>query len=243
MAIPLAQAQSSLQVRHYVAHRRPVLPFQVHAVHRRVRHQLHRLRLLHLRRRHPAVQHPRHLPGRYRRQGVVHHAHRRRPLPLPVLEDGLLPRQQLQQHHPEPVHVALRREHVQPVVLRVDVPDGPGRLHQPLVAVRLVLLLRVMMMMIHQRQAEVGDPSGPIRVEQYVRRFDVSVNDWRDCVAVQILDASRRVERDLDPHLPRIQDAARYLHVVLVVQVIVESSIFHVLVDQQPLVLLHAVPN
>ncbi|GER50964.1 pleckstrin homology (PH) domain-containing protein [Striga asiatica] len=189
----LTQAQGPLQIRHHITHRGPILPFQMHAVHRRVRHQLHRLRLLRPRRAHSRVQNPAQFPSHHCRHRIVHHTNWAL---FPRLENGPLTRQQLQQHNPKPVNIALRSQHVQPIILRVDIPNCPRRLLGP---VKPTTTLRA-----HQRKPEIRNPRVPILVQQYVRRFNVPVDYRRDCVAMEILNPAGPTQRYLNPHFPRI---------------------------------------
>uniref|UniRef100_A0A8R7JX13 Uncharacterized protein n=1 Tax=Triticum urartu TaxID=4572 RepID=A0A8R7JX13_TRIUA len=240
----LAERERRLQVGHDVGHRRPVLALEPHAVHGRVRHQLHGLGLVRRRLRRAPVQHLAELPGHDARLRVVHHAHRAPALGL--LEDGALPRQRLQHHHAEAVHVALHGEVVQAVVLRVHVPHRAGGLHGQVLRLRLRAARLLRLRRPHQRQPEVRHARHPPAVQQDVGRLDVAVDDGRHGVRVQVLDAPRRVQQDLDAQLPRRHHRRRRVGVraaALGVEVVVERAVLHVLVHQQPLVVLLAVAD
>uniref|UniRef100_A0A452ZK61 Uncharacterized protein n=1 Tax=Aegilops tauschii subsp. strangulata TaxID=200361 RepID=A0A452ZK61_AEGTS len=88
-------------------------------------------------------------------------------------------------------------------------------------------------------QPKVGDLGLKVVIEKDVGRLDVAMDDLRMTVLVQVCQALGRPERDPPPALPVQQRRS----VAGVVQVGLERVVGDVLVDEQPLVAMDAVPQ
>jgi len=134
--------------------------------------------------------------------------------------NGALGREQLEQHDAEAVDVALVRELVVAVVLRVQVPQRPlragGDVAQP--------WLR------QPGQPEVRDLAVEPVVQEDVARLDVAVVDGRRGREVQVRDALRRLARDGQALVP---PERRAVHGA--VQVVGEGAVGDELVHHQRL--------
>uniref|UniRef100_A0A452ZK32 Uncharacterized protein n=1 Tax=Aegilops tauschii subsp. strangulata TaxID=200361 RepID=A0A452ZK32_AEGTS len=114
-------------------------------------------------------------------------------------------------------------------VLRRHVPESP---HHPRRNMAIVSVLDL-------GQPKVGDLGLKVVIEKDVGRLDVAMDDLRMTVLVQVCQALGRPERDPPPALPVQQRRS----VAGVVQVGLERVVGDVLVDEQPLVAMDAVPQ
>ncbi|KAG6554274.1 hypothetical protein Mapa_004190 [Marchantia paleacea] len=215
-----------LQSAHYLAHLGPPVRGVAHAGRGHLHHAEHLLLVIVVLQRRvgdhvqiPVLQRLRqHGPGPLHEAllaGGLRHVH------------GFLARDQLQQHHPERVHVRFVGELTAQGVLRSQVTEGAhdSRGH---VRVRLVGQLG---------QAEVRDLGFEAVVEQNVGRLDIPVDDLGVTVLVQVAQAPGGSQGDLHPRRP-VDDRH-----VLPVQGVLQSAVGHEVIHQQPLAVRNAVAH
>ncbi|CAM0870294.1 unnamed protein product, partial [Alopecurus aequalis] len=153
---------------------------------------------------------------------------------LQALVDHWPRAEHLEEHDAEGVHVGAVRQLLRLEVLRVQVPEASldGRAHVRLPERRP-----------DPRQPEVGhlrDHAAAAAVagaKEDVGGLDVAVDDVLRVSAVQVLQAPRRADADLQPLLPRQR------RLVGAVQVAAQRALLHVLVHQDHLRLLVAVAD
>jgi hypothetical protein len=218
------QLERLLEVGDDLRYGRPVIPVQPQASRRRARHQLQRLELPRSRRRCRApVEHVHQPPGldarqRERRQG--HGRHALAPL-LPDRHDGWVPRQRLQHHDAEAVHVARRLHAPRAEILRVGVPARGGAgdgLHG---------------LGLHaggppHGRAEAGQARRPGGVQEDAGGGDAAVDDERHGAAVQVVDGARRAQQRPDARLPGRRHRGRRGRRPAPVQVVAERAVARV---------------
>nr|BAJ97378.1 predicted protein [Hordeum vulgare subsp. vulgare] len=234
--------QRALQGVHHLGHGRALAADGAHAVGGEVADVGQRLALVRRRRREARVEHARDVVGEDVRHGEVHHVLGGHALGVPLHDAAA--GHELQEHHAEAVHVALVRQVLQPVVLRVHVPHRAAGVDRPL----RLLLLRVVAAVVlavaggvqDGGQPEVGNLGRPRVVQEDVGGLDVAVDDGRHGVDVHVLDAARGAQRDGEPAAPRQH---RRRHGAAVVELVVEGAVHHELVHQHALAGLSAAPQ
>ncbi|PON72274.1 hypothetical protein PanWU01x14_066650 [Parasponia andersonii] len=207
------------QHRHHLLHARPPQRVRVTASQAELQHHLH-LHLLILI-PNPLVRRLQDLPLRIKvphpvdqHRLLLHHVHLNRPPPA----------RHLQHHHPKAVHVARSRRRRHSRKLRRQVPQGPDYPRR----------VRDLPVLVKLCEPEVAEPAAHLRVEQYVARLNVSVDNHLVPAMVEVIQALSHVGEHAPPLIPAekllgsVEDPA------------VEAPIGHVVVHEHELVPLSA---